>query len=162
MAKKKTTKKTKATKSVKKSDQLRGKKKAMFDALCSSMGNITAATSNVGISRRTHYDWIRDDPVYAEALDEVEERQLDFYETALHGLIKDKNVTAVIFALKTKGKKRGYIEKQEIAHSGELKGHLDLRSVVMGAEQVARKLEEERRAELEEQAEKKVTDEKKK
>lgn len=157
MAKKKTSNKSKQPKSL----GLRGKKKKMFEALCSSLGNITAATERVGISRQTHYNWLEEDSEYAQAMSEVEDRQIDFYETALHGLIKDKNATAVIFALKTKGKKRGYIEKQEISHSGELKGSLDLRSVVMGAEQVARKLEEERKQELEALAEKKVKDENK-
>jgi hypothetical protein len=34
-------------------------------------------------------------------------------------LIKDKNVSAVIFHLKTKGRKRGYIERHEHDHTSK-------------------------------------------
>jgi hypothetical protein len=36
----------------------------------------------------------------------------------LHKQIQDGNPTSTIFYLKTKGKKRGYIERQEFAHEG--------------------------------------------
>ena len=39
---------------------------------------------------------------------------MDFTESALRKLIKKGNVIATIFKLKTKGKDRGYIEKQEV------------------------------------------------
>ena len=39
---------------------------------------------------------------------------MDFAESQLHQQIKDGSVAATIFYLKTKGKKRGYIEKSEL------------------------------------------------
>ena len=39
---------------------------------------------------------------------------IDFAESQLHKQIRDGNSTATIFFLKTKGKKRGYVERQEI------------------------------------------------
>ena len=39
---------------------------------------------------------------------------LDFAESQLHSQIKDGSTSATIFYLKTKGKKRGYVEKQEL------------------------------------------------
>ena len=39
---------------------------------------------------------------------------LDFAESQLHKQILDGSTTATIFLLKTKGKSRGYIERQEI------------------------------------------------
>lgn len=94
--------------------KLKGKKKLMIEALITSKGNITKSAEKVGISRLTHYDWIEFDPVYKSYYDGIDDYQIDFYETALNKLIEDKNPTAVIFALKCKGKKRGWIERQEI------------------------------------------------
>ena len=39
---------------------------------------------------------------------------LDFAETNLHQQIQEGNTTATIFLLKTRGRKRGYIERQNI------------------------------------------------
>ena len=43
---------------------------------------------------------------------------IDFAESSLYKQIKDGNTSATIFFLKTQAKRRGYIEKQEIEHSG--------------------------------------------
>ena len=55
-----------------------------------------------------------DDPEYREAVRLLDERTIDFAESHLHALIKDKNPAATIFFLKTKGKNRGYVERQEV------------------------------------------------
>ena len=39
---------------------------------------------------------------------------LDFAESALHNNIREGKETSTIFFLKTRGKKRGYIEKTEV------------------------------------------------
>ena len=89
-------------------------KKTMLDALERSLGIVSTACEKAGISRQTHYNWMKDDPEYKEAVRAIEERTIDFAESHLHALIKDKNPAATIFFLKTKGKTRGYIERQEI------------------------------------------------
>ena len=55
---------------------------------------------------------------------EIENIALDFAESQLHKQISEGNTTATIFLLKTKGKKRGYIERQEIQHDGSIKSTL--------------------------------------
>ena len=90
-------------------------KRAMMEALESNLGIVTPAASKVGIHRSTHYYWMKTDPDYAAAVDSVQDIALDFAESKLHEQIKEKDTIATIFYLKTKGKKRGYIEKQEIA-----------------------------------------------
>jgi hypothetical protein len=86
------------------------KKQAMLEALERSLGIVTTACNAVGINRSTHYDWMRKDPEYKS----IEDRTLDFAESHLHKLIREGNPAATIFFLKTKGKGRGYVERQEI------------------------------------------------
>lgn len=93
-------------------------KKAMLEALEKSLGVVTSACKAVEISRETHYRWMREDSNYKEAVDDLANVALDFAESQLHKQIKGGNPTATIFYLKTKGKNRGYIERQEISHEG--------------------------------------------
>lgn len=87
------------------------KKQAMLKALEQQLGIITAACKQVGIDRKTHYRWLEADPEYKEAAEAIPEVVLDFAENQLYKAIKDGNVTATIFFLKTRGKDRGYIER---------------------------------------------------
>ena len=89
-------------------------KAAMLEALEKSLGIVTSACKSVGISRNTHYTWLKQDDIYKEAVDDIENIALDFAESQLHKQIKEGSTAATIFLLKTKGKKRGYIERQEI------------------------------------------------
>lgn len=92
----------------------------MLEALEKSLGVVTTACRMVDISRKTHYEWCRIDDVYKEAVDDIADIALDFAESQLHKQIKDGEVSSTIFYLKTKGKKRGYIEKQEIDLGGSV------------------------------------------
>lgn len=95
-------------------------KKAMIEALEKSLGVVTTAAKAVGIDRSTHYGWYNNDPEYRAAVDSISDIALDFAESQLHKQIKGGEVSSTIFYLKTKGKKRGYVEKTEVEHSGEL------------------------------------------
>lgn len=88
-------------------------KKAMIDALEKSLGVVTDACKTVGIARSTHYEWYANDTDYKKSVDDVADIALDFAESKLHKSIEAGSDTATIFYLKTKGKKRGYIEKTE-------------------------------------------------
>ena len=90
------------------------KKKGMIEALGKTLGIVTNACKQVGISRQTHYKWYREDLDYRKAVDDVENITLDFAESKLHEQIFEGNVASIIFFLKTKGKSRGYVERQEI------------------------------------------------
>jgi hypothetical protein len=99
-------------------DKTEQHKKAMLEALEKSLGVVTSACKAVGIGRTTHYLWMDNDPEYRRAVNDLENVAIDFAESQLHQQIKGGNPTATIFYLKTKGKKRGYVERQEIAHEG--------------------------------------------
>lgn len=86
-------------------------KQLMLERLEFHLGIVSRACNDANISRTTHYEWIENDPDYARAVNDIGETALDVVESELFRQIKDGNVTAIIFYLKTKGKKRGYIEK---------------------------------------------------
>lgn len=89
-------------------------KAAMIEALIKSLGVVTTACKNTGVSRKTHYQWMKEDEDYKSEVEDIENVALDFAESKLHKQIEVGNTAAIIYYLKTKGKKRGYIEKQEI------------------------------------------------
>ena len=93
-------------------------KRAMLEALDKSLGIVSTAAKTAGIDRTTHYNWLKDDPEYKAAVDQIQESVIDFAESHLYKLIKEGNPAANIFYLKTKGKSRGYIERQEVEVSG--------------------------------------------
>jgi len=102
-------------------DKTEQHKKAMLDALEKSLGVVTAACKSVGVGRTTHYLWMDTDSEYKAAVEELSDVAIDFAESQLHKQIKEGNSTATIFFLKTKGKKRGYVERQEVdVNTGKL------------------------------------------
>jgi len=90
------------------------KKDALLQALEKSLGVVTTACKQVGIGRTTYYDWLNTDKDFAKQVSEIQNVALDFAESQLHKQIGDGSTAATIFYLKTKGKNRGYIERQEI------------------------------------------------
>ena len=89
-------------------------KKAIIEALEKSLGVVTTACKNVGIGRTQFYNWLKDDKIFAQDVDEIKNIALDFAESQLHRQIGEGSTAATIFYLKTKGKQRGYVERQEI------------------------------------------------
>ncbi len=90
------------------------RKEAMLAALEYSLGNVKQACDKMKGARQTHYNWIEQDEYYRQRVEEIREMRLDFAESELMKLIKEGNVAATIFFLKTQGKKRGYVERQEV------------------------------------------------
>ncbi len=76
--------------------------------------NISKACEVMSISRQTVYNWIDKVDGFSDLLIESEEQAIDTAESALMEKIKEGDIRAIIFFLRTKGKKRGYTEKSEI------------------------------------------------
>ena len=93
-------------------------KKAMIEALEKTLGVVTKACEMVGIGRTQYYTWLKEDEEFAQQVQDIENVALDFAESSLHEQIKDKIPTSTIFYLKTKGRKRGYIETKDITNNG--------------------------------------------
>jgi len=85
-----------------------------------SAGNITHACKAAGICRQTYYRWIDESDSFKKEVDDIKESTIDFAESILLGEIKNKNITATIFFLKTIGRNRGYIERQEMDIDGNM------------------------------------------
>jgi hypothetical protein len=90
------------------------KKDALIQALEKSLGVVTTACKQVGVGRTTYYEWINTDKEFAKQVSEIQNIALDFAESQLHKQIGEGSTAATIFYLKTKGKSRGYIERQEL------------------------------------------------
>lgn len=91
----------------------------MLEALEKSLGVVTSACKAVGIARQTHYEWYKEDEGYRSSVDSISDIAIDFAETQLHSQIKKGSTAATIFYLKTKGKGRGYVERQEVHNTGD-------------------------------------------
>jgi hypothetical protein len=100
-------------------------KEAMLEAMEKNLGIVTDSCRQIGISRDTHYRWLKEDKEYKKAIKDIENVALDFAESALHQQIKKGNPLSTMFYLKCKAKKRGYIEQQDIKVTGNMKFKAD-------------------------------------
>jgi hypothetical protein len=97
-------------------------KEAFIIAYKENFGNITIACESAGVGRGQYKSWCDKDPEFRQRLAEIEpeEIMLDFGEHKLMERIAKGDTLATMFLLKTKGKRRGYIERQEVAHEGDV------------------------------------------
>jgi hypothetical protein len=103
------------------SDKTDIKKREILEALEKSLGIVTTACKQVGINRDTYYEWLKKDKEFKRKVKELQNVALDFAESQLHKQIAKGNPLSTMFYLKCKGKKRGYIEQQEVKVSGNMK-----------------------------------------
>lgn len=94
------------------------KKKVVIEKMKKTLGNITESCEAAQIARTTYYDWYEKDTDFRTAIDSIAESCIDFAESQLFKQISEGNSTSTIFYLKTKGKKRGYVETTEITGKG--------------------------------------------
>lgn len=95
------------------------KKQKFVELFFTKVGNISELCKSVGIHRSTYYVWMQEDEKFKAKIEAEMEGLIDFAESKLFNLMNDKNVTAIIFFLKTRAKSRGYIEKVEQVISGD-------------------------------------------
>ena len=86
----------------------------MLSALEKALGVVSSACKAANVGRTQYYHWLKTDPEFKAKVKEVESIAIDFAESHLHKLIQNGNPQATIFFLKTKGKRRGYVEKTEV------------------------------------------------
>lgn len=89
-------------------------------AIDAKKGNISAVARSFGVSRGTVYNWIQGRATVEAALADARETMLDNAESILYKKVLEGSTPELLFFLKTKGRNRGYVERQEVAHSGDL------------------------------------------
>ena len=87
-------------------------KEQVAEALLSCDGNLTAAAAKLGVVRKAVYDYIKRYELQ-HVLDEAREKMVDEAVGQLHRLVRDGNLGATIFYLKTQAKNRNYSERIE-------------------------------------------------
>ncbi|MCL1942614.1 MAG: hypothetical protein FWF54_03570 [Candidatus Azobacteroides sp.] len=118
-----------------------------FEKVCNAKGGIVSNIASVfRVKRRSVYDWCGKYPKYKEALDNSRDVFLDMAETNLQTLVKGipnireeadgtkifdgwqvpPSESAILFVLRTIGKKRGYTEKQEVDINNNVKGSISV------------------------------------
>ncbi len=80
--------------------------------------NISEVCRACGISRSRFRDWEKKDKEFAQAYKDAKEAKKDFIENKLMENIANGDTQSIIFACKTQLKDRGYVERQQIEHSG--------------------------------------------
>jgi hypothetical protein len=94
-------------------------KKKLLEALERSLGIVTPACKDVGISRETFYRYYKEDEVFRAAVDDINEITLDFTENQLLKKIKEGSERSILFYMKYKARKRGYTDSIDITSGGE-------------------------------------------
>jgi hypothetical protein len=85
------------------------------DEIIKQHGNIAMVAKSFNVSRTTVYNFMEKHPDVKDVLSDEREKMLDNVESSLYNQALEGNTTAMIFFLKTQGKGRGYVERQEIA-----------------------------------------------
>ena len=87
-------------------------------AIKESKGLLTLAARKSGIGYTTLWRYTQDFPSVKQAVEEAKESMTDFTEGKLFEKINKGDTACIIFYLKCKAKSRGYVERQELEHTG--------------------------------------------
>lgn len=97
----------------------------MIEAIKKNNGILAKAAQALGCSRKTVSNYVNNYTTVKDAYDEANETNIDFVESKLMSNIQSGDTTAIIFFLKTKAKKRGYVERTEQEISGKDGGPIE-------------------------------------
>lgn len=89
-------------------------------ALAELHGNVAATAKRFNVARASVFQLIGKRPALQKVLADAREGMIDHAESALYRAVGKGEAWAVCFYLKTQGKSRGYIERNEVEHSGFL------------------------------------------
>jgi len=100
----------------------------VIDACPETGGIMALVAKKLGCDRSTVLRYAKRYPTVRRALDAADEEATDLAENKLMVLINKEHWPAIRYRLATKGKNRGYVERQEHGGTGE-KGEFIIRTV---------------------------------
>jgi AcrR family transcriptional regulator len=89
-------------------------------------GFVTQICKAAGISRQTFYNRIEKNDKLKAKLDASREEIIDFAESKLLELIREKHYPSIRFYLETQGKSKGYVVRQEVDQNTTIKSILEV------------------------------------
>lgn len=88
------------------------KQKLFLKAYKKNKYHIMKACAEIGVTRNSYYQWLKNDE-FAAAVKNAQEELVDLVEACLIKQIENDNSTSTIFFLKCKAKNRGYIDSPQ-------------------------------------------------
>lgn len=100
--------------------QVQTKKNQMLESLRANLGNVTASSIQTGISRESHYHYLKTDPEYKEQVDEIQNQVFDFVESCLYSQIAKGDTQAISLFIRYSpaAKRRGWGPNLDITSGG--------------------------------------------
>ena len=88
-------------------------KNLFLDKLSENMSLVAPTCKALGMSRSTYQAWLRTDEAFRAAVEEIREQRLDYIENKLLQRIEAGDTSAITFALKTIGRRRGWSDRHK-------------------------------------------------
>ncbi len=82
--------------------------------------NISATCAAMKMGRQTFYNWKDASEEFTNEVEDTVEGMIDYVESKLMLNIKAGHEKSIFFFLRTRAKHRGYVERQETVHEGEM------------------------------------------
>jgi hypothetical protein len=94
-------------------------KKRLLICLERHLGIVSYACEEAKVSRKTFYQYCKEDVDFKETVEEINELALDLAESQLLKKIKEGSEKSIHFYLRYRARKRGYSDSVDITSDGE-------------------------------------------
>jgi hypothetical protein len=94
-------------------------KSRYLKAIKANRGVVVAVCQSLGVERTAFYRMAKRHPELWDAVNEAREELVDMAEARLHQRVAENDWQAINLVLKTLGRKRGYVERQELVGDPE-------------------------------------------
>ena len=118
--------KTKQKQTKKKQTNKQKNQDKFLNTYLETLGNISEACKEIKISRSTYYLWISEDQEFKQRFSDITDAFDDRIETTIRQMATSGDKDLLKFWASRKLKNRGFTEKTEVEHSGELNNKITI------------------------------------